>query len=296
MSTPKYLVTGASGQLGRRVVALLIEEHRVAPASIVAATRKPEGLADLAAKGVDVRAADFEDGASLEKAFAGVTRALLVSTDALDRPGRRLEQHRRAVAALAGAGVAHVVYTSVPNPYPESPVKIGLDHLATEQLLQATRLGYTILRNSLYTDLMLHSLPGAVASGSLVDARGTGKAAFVTREDCARAAAAALVRGEGRTILDVTGPEAIDSAALAAIVSEVTKKPVAHTSVPRAALVDGLVAHGVPAPYANVFADFDEAIAKGDLHVVSSAVEALTGKKPESVASFLARNAGALGG
>jgi len=293
MSTPTYLVTGASGQLGRRVVDLLLDRG-VAPGAIIAATRKPESLAELTKRGVQVRAADFDDAASLTKAFAGATRALLVSTDALDRPGRRLEQHTRAVEALVAAGVEHVVYTSVPNPYPGSPVTIGRDHLETEQLIQRTRLGYTLLRNALYTDLWLMSLPGAVASGSLVDARGEARSTFVTREDCARAAEAALVAGAGRAILDVTGPDALTSAEVAAIVSKIVGKPISHVSVPRAVLVAGLVGHGVPAAMADVLADFDDAIEKGDFHLVSGTVLALTGRTPESVASFLERHKAAL--
>ena len=111
MSSPTLLVTGASGQLGRRVIAHLLQTHRVPAGQIIATTRKPETLADLAAQGVQVRGADFDDPASLVAAFSGAQRLLLVSTDALDRPGRRLEQHQAAVAAAVQAGARHVVYT-----------------------------------------------------------------------------------------------------------------------------------------------------------------------------------------
>ena len=85
-------VTGASGHLGRRVVELLLEKG---VGRIVAGTRKPEKLADLAARGVTVRPADFEDPTGLEASLAGVDRVLIISTDAIDRPGRRLAHIRR---------------------------------------------------------------------------------------------------------------------------------------------------------------------------------------------------------
>ncbi len=107
------LVTGASGQLGRRVVELLLE---AGAGTVVAATRDPAKLADLAARGAVVRRADFDDEASLVEAFQGVDRLLLISTDALDRPGRRLAQHEAAVRAAVSAGVGHIVYTSLTNP------------------------------------------------------------------------------------------------------------------------------------------------------------------------------------
>ena len=127
------LVTGASGQLGRRVIHHLLRTHQVPAARIIATTRKPDALADLAAEGVVVRQADFEDPASMVRAFVGAQRLLLISTDALDRPGRRLEQHQAAVAAAVGAGVNHVVYTSMLKPEPGSPIPFAPDHFGTEQ-------------------------------------------------------------------------------------------------------------------------------------------------------------------
>lgn len=132
-----------------------------ATSSIIATTRDPAklaDLADLAARGVDVRAADFNDEASLTKAFSGADRALLVSTDALDQ---REAQQLRAVKALEAAGVKHVVYTSVPNPETTLAI-VGPSHAVTEKALAASKLDYTVLRNNLHADLLFASLPGAV--------------------------------------------------------------------------------------------------------------------------------------
>jgi NAD(P)H dehydrogenase (quinone) len=161
-------VTGASGHLGRRVVELLLEKGA---GKIVAGTRTPEKLADLAARGAIVRHADFEDSKGLEAALAGVDRVLIISSDAIDRPGRRLAQHRAAVAAAGSAGVKHAVYTSMPNPQ-TSPVVFAPDHLGTEQALKASAMGWTILRNCWCADFLIPTLAPAVASGKLMAATG----------------------------------------------------------------------------------------------------------------------------
>ncbi len=293
MTTEILLVTGASGHLGRRVLDLLLE--RSPAPKLIATTRTPESLAAYAARGVDVRRADFEDPATLVPAFAGATRALLISTDAVDRPGRRLEQHRRAIAALVAAKVGHVVYTSLPNPF-GSPALVAADHERTEAALIDSPLAFTVLRNALYTDYLLQPLAGAVASGKLIDSKGAAAIAYVTRDDCARAAAGALASSHGgRTTIDVTGPAAIDGPQLAAITAEVTGKPIAYLSVPSAAYIDGMVSHGVPRPVADLLASFDRAALRGDYQALSPAVRDFGGAAPISVRDFLRSQLAALG-
>lgn len=283
------LVTGAGGQLGRRVLELLLGDG-AAPATaepIIATTRNPAGLAAFAARGITVRVADFDDPATLARAFDGARRVLLISTDALDRPGRRLAQHQAAVRAIAAAGAEQVVYTSLPDA-PDTPVLLAPDHAGTEAAIAATRLDYTILRNNLYADLLPATLARAAASGQLVDARGSGAVAWVTREDCARAAASAIARRTpGRHILDVTGPAAVTSRELAAIASHLAGKPIEHVSVPLDALVAGMVDHGLPRPVAEIYASFDAAVAAGKLARVTDTVQQLTGRPPEPIAEFL---------
>ncbi|MGC4087649.1 MAG: SDR family oxidoreductase [Polyangiaceae bacterium] len=293
MSNSALLVTGASGKLGRRVVELLIAQNA---GPLIATTRNPESLADLAARGVEVRRADFDDAGSLARAFAGAERALLVSTDALDRPGRRLAQHTVAIKALETAGARHVVYTSLPNA-PSSSVAIAPDHAQTEALLAASSLGYTVLRNNIYAEMLLGALPGALQGGTLAHARGTGGAAYVTREDCAAVAAAALARREehGRLVFDVTGPEAVRADQLAALASELTGRPLAAVSLSPEALVDGMQAHGLPRPIAELLVTFDVSIARGELANVSDTVQRYTGRPARSLLEFLTEQRSALG-
>lgn len=288
----KLLVTGASGHLGRRVVELLLEQH---DGPLIAVTRSPEALADLKAKGVDVRAGDFDRPESLTEAFRGAERALLVSTDTVDRPGHRIAQHLAAIAAFERAGIRHAVYTSWVNAH-RSVAAVAPDHLETERALAVSQLGFTILRNSIYAEVVLGSLAHAVQSGTLVDAKPTGKAAYVTRDDCARVAAAALAASaDGRSTLDVTGPEALGSDELAALVSDVTDKPVRHVTVSLDEVVAGMVTAGLPEPVARLYATFETAVENGELASVSDTVRRLTDRAPMPLRDFLLANRAALG-
>ena len=121
-------ITGASGPLGRTTAELVLQA--LDPREVVLTTRDPRALADLAARGAEVRRVDFTDPDTLLGAFVGVDRLLVVSTDAV---GARLDPQRAAVAAAAAAGVGHVVYTSVPEPVPANPALVVADHAGTEQ-------------------------------------------------------------------------------------------------------------------------------------------------------------------
>ncbi len=283
--TDTLLVTGASGHLGQRVIELLLASGHQ---QIIATTRTPEKLAHFGEQGVTVRRADFEDVETLPDALAGADRMLLISTDALDRPGRRLQQHKNAVQAAETAGVKHVLYTSIPNPTPDSPIFVVPDHLGTEQALEQSGLSWTFLRNNLYTSYVLGGIKPALESGFLVSATGDGKAAFVTREDCAQVAAAALASSTTENQkLDVTGPEAISYADLAAVISDVFGKPITFKPVTVEQKVAGMVQAGLPEPLARGLSTFDLGISQGRLANVSSVVQDLTGQTPMSVREFL---------
>jgi NAD(P)H dehydrogenase (quinone) len=289
------LVSGASGHLGRRVLELLLASDTAAARNLVATTRTPDKIADLAARGVSVRAASFEEPASLASTFRGVDRALLISTDAVDRPGRRIAQHRAAVSAAKAAGVSHLVYTSLTHADSDSLVTIAPDHLATERAIIDSGLGYAVLRNNMYTDYLLHGLPYSVRAGRIRNAFGSGAVSYVTREDCARAAAAALASTfEGRTRLDITGPAAITQDELAAIASDLAGRPVQYDAVDAATSARQLVAGGLPEPIAELLVSFERSGQAGQLAVVSPAVRELTGSAPTSVRDFLSANRAAL--
>ena len=290
------LVTGASGKFGQLVVEHLLKTYHVPASQIIATTRKPEGLAGLAKKGVTVRAADFDDAASLGTAFAGAKRALIVSTDALDRPGRRLEQHLGAVAAAKKAGVAHIVYISMPNPSKDSPIGFATDHRGTEEAIAASGLTHTILRNSWYMENLFMSLPSALASGKWYSAAGKGKLSHTARDDQARTAAAVLASGTTKNeTLTVTGPEALSTEETAEIASEALGKPIEVVHVTPEQLAGGMKAAGVPDMFIPLMVSFDVNTAQGRMEMVTDAVKSLSGAAPQTLRDWFKANKAAFG-
>jgi NAD(P)H dehydrogenase (quinone) len=247
-------------------VELLLEKEA---GKIVAGTRKPEKLADLAARGVTVRQADFDDPKELETALAGVDRVLIISTDAIDRPGRRLAQHKAAVFAP--------------------------DHLGTEQALKASGMSWTILRDCWYTDYLIPTLAPAVASGQLIAATGEGGAPYVTREDCAQGAAAALASADtSNRTWNITGPAVVTWAELAKLAGELTGHAVTYVPVDAAERTAQLIAAGTPEPIAKMLVSGQLAIAHGKMGTATTAVKELTGREPVSVREFLSARRAAL--
>ena len=285
--SPIFLVSGAGGHLGRRVVELLLARGA---GRVIAGSRDPAKLADLVAKGAEARKVDFDDP-DLAAAFDGVERLMIISTDVLDRPGHRLAQHKAAVAAASKAGVKHIVYTSMPNPEPGSPIPFAPDHLGTEQALAASGLAWTVLRNSWYAENLHHSLPQVLASGQWYTSAGEGRTSYVTREDCAQAAAAALVAaGDQSARYDITGPEALSVSDIAGIAGEVFGKPIHVVQLTDEQLAQGMAAAGVPAPFVPLFVSFDANARSGRIALVSGDVAKLTGNEPQKLRDFLAAN------
>jgi NAD(P)H dehydrogenase (quinone) len=291
------LVTGAAGQLGRRVIHHLLTSEGVPAKDVIAVTRKPEALGDLAAKGVVVRQGSFDDAAGLAKAFAGARRLLIISTDKIDVPGARLRQHLNAVETAAKAGVKHVCYTSMYACEPGSPVTmLAPDHYATEQALAKSGMTSTVLRHTWYMDGLPGTLAQAIKFGQFVTAGNDQPVNYVTREDCARADAAALAADAGvNSRLDITGPSTVTATELAAIAAELTGKPLQLVLVTPEERTKSLTAAGLPPPIAGLIVSIDVNTRNGTTRSVSDAVQKLTGKPAQSVRDFLAANRAALG-
>ena len=275
-------LTGAAGNLGRLVAEHLLD--RTDPADVVLITRRPDAVADLVARGASVRTADFDAPSTLATAFAGVDRLLIISADTV---GDRLEGQLAAVAAARDAGVGHVFYTSAPAPTADNPAGVIPDHLATEEALAASGLRWTSLRNNLYSEFQLPTLQQAAASGQLVTNAGAGLTAYVTRTDCAAAAAAALLLPEPAQIYDITGPAGVSSQDLAALAGTLSDTPVEVVDVTDEEFVTGLVAAGLPEPVGQLFASFGTATRKGFMAQTSTAVADLTGQQPTPLAALV---------
>lgn len=280
MST--LLVTGANGKLGRQVVNLLLA---AGGNTIIAASRDTAKLADLAAKGAQTRRADFDDPASLSAAFAGVDRVLIISTDSLGS-GQRLTQHKNAVQAAKEAGVTGLVYTSMPNPE-TSKVTFAGDHLGTEQAIKASGVPYTILRNAWYQENLLMSLPHALESGQWYSASGEGRISHIAHDDCAAAAAAALLKTPENATYTLTGPELLTTKQIAALASAASGKPLAVVDVTDEQLAGGLKAAGLPEAIIPMLVSFDTNTREGGFDVLTDDVATLTGKAPRPLADFL---------
>ena len=284
------VITGASGQLGRLTAELVLA--RVPASEVTLATRRPEALSDFVGRGARVRQADFDHPETLAEAFAGGDRLLLISADAV---GRRVAQHRAAIEAAREAGVHHVAYTSYLNPVEENPAVITPDHRDTEEALRGSGLAWTALRNAFYAEYQVPAGAQAIATGRLVHNNGEGKTAYVSREDCAAAAAAVLTTDghEGRAY-DIAGPEPLSQSDVAALLSEVSGHPVEAVAVDDDTFVEGLTAAGLPEPAARAISTYGRAIREGYIEGTSDAVENLTGRAPRSLREVFEAHRGEL--
>jgi NAD(P)H dehydrogenase (quinone) len=266
------VVTGATGHLGRLAVESLLARG-VPAADITATGRTVEPLADLAARGVRVAVADYHDPATLDAAFAGADKLLLVSSGSFDD---RAGQHRNAIDAAVRAGVQHVVYTSGPKAT-TSRLLLMADHAATEEALAASGLTYTVLRDGWYVENYTGQVDTYLQHG-MVGAAGDGKVSIAPRSDYAEAAAVVLTTdGHAGKVYELGG-EALTLAEIAALISTETGRAITYTDVPVDTLTGILVGAGFPEPVAAVFADVDRGISEGELLVDPSDLAALLGR------------------
>jgi NAD(P)H dehydrogenase (quinone) len=281
------LVTGASGQLGRRVLELVLAGGA---RSVIATTRYPDRLADFVRRGVVVRFGDFDKPDSLPSAFEGAHRMLLVSANTEGGSDRRRDQDEAAVSAAEQAGVEHLVYTSLARA-DESRLAIAADHVATEKRIIAGKLEYTILRQNLSADALLTTLPYAVSTGTLPSLDGDGGAAYITRDDFAQAAARALVSSSGRQTFELTGPDVIRRAVLARVASNVTGKDVFYIALSPQELAKRYQAAALPGA---ALALLEQGIAEGQFAFTTTDFYRLTGREPTRLVDYLAAHRHAL--
>jgi NAD(P)H dehydrogenase (quinone) len=281
------VVTGATGHLGRLVVESLLARG-VPAAQVVAAGRAVGRIEDLAARGVQVRAVDYDDTASMDAAFADASAVLLVSGLEPDR----LRQHKDAIEAARRAGVGFVGYTSIVNA-DTSGLRLAEDHQATEAALRASGVPYALLRNSWYFENYTANLPLVLEHGALLGSAGEGRVSAASRADYAEAAAVVLsspAEHAGRAY-ELGGDEAVTLAELAAEISAQAGRVVSYVDLPEDEYARTLAGFGVPEPMAGVLADADRGLSRGELHTGSGDLRRLIGRPAttlkEAVASAL---------
>ncbi|KQM16075.1 NAD(P)-dependent oxidoreductase [Plantibacter sp. Leaf171] len=218
------VVTGATGHLGHLVV-----EHLLArgtdPASIVATGRRTEALADLAAQGVRTATVDFADPSTLDAALEAGDTVLLVSSSEV---GQRVAQHANVIDAAKRAGVARIVYTSA-SKADTSPLILAPEHKATEELLRASGVPFTILRNGWYTENYGQAVDQAKATGSFVGSVGDGRVSSASRTDYAEAAAVVLTTdGHEGAVYELSGDVAWTQPELAQAIGELIGREVTY--------------------------------------------------------------------
>lgn len=304
-SVSRIAITGASGHYGQLATDRLIVQGRAR--DLILITRNPAKLADRALSGCDVRYGDFDKPDTLRAAVSDADQLLLISGT---RVGARVRQHQAAIDAAAAAGVGHVVYTSFVNVDPANPAVVTADHRETENLIVASGMAWTFLRDAHYADAMiLNAGPGFIASGIWRTSTRGGREAMVWREDCVDCAVAVLTQdGHRNRAYRITGPNRESFAEIAAMLSEIRGHPIrlvetdddgmyAHfdaLGVPRHPVDDQSVA-GIPWN-SDDMVSFERAIREGFLDICTDDVERLTGRRARSVRELIEAHAALLRG
>lgn len=273
MSNHRILVTAAGGQLGRLTIDALL---KLVPASqIIAGLRDPAKGADLAAKGVTVVAADYSKPETLDAAFKGIDRLLLISSNEL---GQRVAQHRNVIDAAKRAGVKLLAYTSVLRA-DTSKLSVALEHLPTEELIRASGVPFALLRNGWYTENYTASIPAALAHNALVSSASDGRIASASREDYA-AAAAAVLAGEGHAgkVYELAGDDAFTLDDFAAEISKQAGKTIPYVRLPESEFKAIMLGAGLPEELAELIATSNTAAADGALFDDGHALSKLIGR------------------
>ncbi|MET7394616.1 SDR family oxidoreductase [Dactylosporangium sp. NPDC005572] len=258
-------VTGATGHLGRLVLAELRQAGR---SDVVAAVR--DTTQDL---GVPTRHADYDRPETLD--FTGTDVLLFISANEV---GRRAAQHRAVVDAAVKAGVGLIAYTSITEA-DTSTIPIAPEHKLTEEYIRASGLPFAFLRNNWYIENYTGNLASTIEHGVLLGAAREGRIAGATRADFA-AAAAAVLTGEGHAnkIYELGGDHAFTLAEVAAAISARAGREVEYRDLSEADYAQALIGFGVPEGFAKALAGSDAAIAAGALGVVSGDLSRLIGR------------------
>lgn len=272
-------ITGATGQLGRLVVAKLKGN---VPTAIVALARNPTKASDL---GVTVREADYAKPETLAPALAGVDALLLISSSEL---GPRAAKHRNVIEAAKKAGVRRIAYTSILHA-DTSPLDLAPEHRRTEADVKASGIPFTILRNGWYTENYTGSIGGALAGGAFIGSAGDGRISSAARADYAEATVTVLTgEGHGGKTYELAGDDAYTLFELAAETSRQTGRAISYRNLPEAEYAAALAGFGLPEALAQAIARWDVGASKGALFDNGRQLSALIGRPTTPLAVAVA--------
>jgi NAD(P)H dehydrogenase (quinone) len=254
------VITGATGQLGQLVIKALLK--KVPASGIVAAVRNVEKAKDLAALGVQVRHADYNQPATLDTALKGADKVLLISSSEIEQ---RAKQHQAVIDAAKKAGVKLLAYTSVLHA-DTSPLGLAAEHKETEAAIRASGVPFVLLRHGWYTENYTAGIPGALAHGAVYGCAGNGRISSATRADYAEADVAALTAdNQAGKVYELAGDTAYTLAELAAEISRQSGKDIGYVNLPEAEYKNVLVKVGLPEPIADLLSDSDTGVSGGGL-------------------------------
>jgi NAD(P)H dehydrogenase (quinone) len=280
----KIVVTGATGQFGRLVVAALLE--KIPPTQIVGVVRNVSAARDLAERGIELRAASYENVPALDAALTGATKVLLISSSEV---GHRAQQHHNVIEAAKRAGVKLLAYTSILHA-DKNAMALATEHLTTEKEIRASGLPYALLRNSWYTENYTGRIAAALQTGTVLGAAKSGRISAAARADYAAAAAAVLTSAENQAgkVYELAGDNAFTVADYAAEIAKQSGKSIVYQDMPEAQYKAALIANGLPEPYAAALADSDAKIAEGVLYDASKQLSKLIGRPTTTLVQSVA--------
>lgn len=234
-------IFGATGQLGGLTINFLLERG-TAPADILALGRNHERLSRLADLGLRTAHVDLADESATADILAGIDKVLLIS---LSEPGGRLALQANAVNAARKAGVGHLIYTSALEA-PTTILELAADHKATEELITASGIPATFLRNGWYTENHLQDFSAAREHGVIANGVGAGRIATAPRRDYAEAAAVVLsTPGHEGKPYELSGDTAWNFTEFAAAAQEVLDTPVRYEALTPEQERDRLIGFGL---------------------------------------------------
>ncbi|MBZ4374441.1 SDR family oxidoreductase [Corallococcus sp. AS-1-6] len=278
-----FVITGATGRLGRFVVEGLLK--KVPADQVAVAVRNPDKAAEWAARGVQVRKADYSRPETWDGVFSGGDTALLISSSEV---GQRRKQHQTVVDAAKKAGVKLLAYTSILHA-DTSRMVLAPEHLFTEEAIRASGLPFVFLRHGWYLENYTEAAKRTLEQGVLRGCAKDGRVAPATRQDFADAAVAVLTgTGHGNPVYELAGDTGFTLAEYAAELSRQSGRTVTYQDLPPADFAAALMQAGLPKGYADVLANSDEGIARGDLNDTSRTLSRLIGRPTTTLAEALA--------